>query len=72
MDKLKYNVYEANLTDEKGKRLNEKIRFCTSTLRWPTLKEEIKNKERLIDEETLKMIYVTEDRNEARRMATEF
>ena len=71
MDKLRYNVYEANLTDEKGKRLNEKIRFCTSTLRWQTLKEEIKNKERLIDEKTLKLIYVTEDRNEARRLATE-
>lgn len=72
MEELEFYVYEVNLTDEKGKRLDEVVKFSTSSLRWKTLEKEIKTLKLLMDHSTLKQVHVTKDRNEARSMATEY
>lgn len=72
MEELVYYVYEVNLTDEKGNKTEEVVKFCTSSVRWATLEKEIKGKEFLMDHKTLKLVHTTRDRNEARSMGTEF
>lgn len=69
---LIYYVFECNLTELDHTPTDEKIKFCCSNVRWASLKEEIERGERLIDPRSIKKIYETFDRNEARSMATEF
>lgn len=72
MEELKYYIFECNLTDLEGKTLDERVRFCCSSLRWLSLKKEIEQGEKLLDINTLEKVYETKDRNKARSMATEF
>lgn len=64
---LVYRVYDAKLSDE-----DETIRFCVSSMREFSFIEEIKSGKRLIELDSMKLVHETEDRNEARSMATEF
>lgn len=64
---LLYRVYDAKLKDE-----DEQIRFCISSIREVSFREEVKKGEFLIDLESMKLVLETEDRNVARAMATEF
>lgn len=64
---LVYRIYEAKLKDE-----DEMIRFCISSVRESTFIEEVKKGQKLIELDSMRLIYETEDRNEARSMATEF
>jgi hypothetical protein len=64
---LVYRVYEAKLKDE-----DEMIRFCISSMRELAFIEEVKNGQKLIELDSMRLIYETEDRNEARSLATEF
>lgn len=65
--KVVYRVYQAKLKDE-----DETIQFCVSNVREVSFIEEVKKGYFLIELDTLTLIKETEDRNEARAMATEF
>lgn len=62
-----YRVYQAKLKAE-----DETIQFCVSAVREVSFIEDVKNGLYSIDLDTLTLIKETEDRNEARAMATEF
>ncbi|MEX3623594.1 hypothetical protein [Viridibacillus arvi] len=61
-----FRMYEAKLKNEK-----ETIQFSVSEIREVSLREEIKKGFLDIDLDSMKLIKETEDRNEARSMATE-
>ncbi len=66
-NKLVYRVYDAKLRNE-----HQQIRFCVSTIREVTFKEDVKQGKILIEWESMQLVLETEDRNEARKMAHEF
>lgn len=70
INQLTYFVFEAELTETDGTPTNEMIKFCCSNVRWATLKKELKDW--LIVRSSVKRIYETRDRNEARAIATEY
>lgn len=72
MDSLHHFVFEVNLTDRNFNRLDERVQFSCSNVRWYTLKKEIEQGEFLIDIGTIKTILVTNDRNKSKSVATEF
>ncbi|WP_121616841.1 hypothetical protein [Virgibacillus halodenitrificans] len=62
-----YRVYDAKLKNEE-----ETIQFCVSSVRELSFIEDVKKGRILIELDTLTLIKETENRNEARAMATEF
>lgn len=68
--KLKYFVFEGELTELDGTPTGEKFLFCCSNTRWATLKDEIKDW--LVVDGSIRKVYETTDRNEARSIATEY
>lgn len=70
--KLTYYVFEGNLTERDHTPTEEKVKFCCSNVSFEYLKEEMANGNMLIDPHSLKLIYKTTDRNEAKSLATEF
>lgn len=62
-----YRVYQAKLKND-----GDTIQFCVSLVREVSFIEDVKKGQYLIDLDTLTLIKETEDRNEARAMATEF
>ncbi len=67
-----FGVYKAELTDEDKQPTGEEITFCCSTVREVSLRNEIESGDLLIKKDSMKRIFSTQDRNEARSMATEF
>jgi hypothetical protein len=66
MEQLKYRVYKAMLSDGR-----EEIKFCVSSVREVSLRQQIKRGELMIDEDSMQLIHETTSRNEARAMAVE-
>ena len=66
MTRPTYGVYEAQTTD------GETFRFCCSNVRLVSLMREIEEGRWSIRPDSVRLIYTTDDRNEARAMATEF
>lgn len=67
---LKYYIFEAELTELDGSPTGETFKFCCSNIRWSTLKKEIDKW--LIVKNSVRKIYETPNRNEARKLATEY
>ncbi|MFD1362784.1 hypothetical protein [Lentibacillus salinarum] len=70
-ESIKYYVYKAKLTEQDGSVTNEEVTFCCSNVRLVSLLEEINSGEKLLDKSSMRIIHRTEDRNEARNIATE-
>lgn len=69
--KLKYFVFEAELTELDGSPTGEIFNFCCSSLRWATLEKEIKDNW-LVVKDSIRKIHETDNRNEARNIASEY